>query len=56
MTPAPTEGNIEDHDYPNISAAAVLEHDNAGAQFQEEVGCLRKRQRTFPAVSAEHVF
>jgi hypothetical protein len=36
-TTAPTEANVEDHDFPNISAAAATEYDNEGAQFHEEV-------------------
>jgi hypothetical protein len=37
ITPRPTEGNIEDHDFPNVCAAAATEYDNEGAQFQEDV-------------------
>jgi hypothetical protein len=31
IAPAPTEGNIEDRDFPNISAAAAIEYGDEGA-------------------------
>jgi hypothetical protein len=37
ITPRQREGNIEDHDFPNIFAAAANQYDNESTQFQGEV-------------------